>query len=113
MEASSKMLSAIVDAVLSQAFPWGLSTLVWSIYCTLIADDTLVFCGANLEHLHYLRALFLCFEVVYGLKVNLFKLELVPVDNVDNVDGSGGILGCRVSSLPLKYLGLLLGVLQG
>jgi hypothetical protein len=60
----------------------------------LFADDTLVFCGANLDHRHYLRALFLCFEAVSGLKINLAKLELVPVGNVDNVDGFPGILGC-------------------
>jgi hypothetical protein len=54
-------------------------------------------------------ALFLCFEVVSGLKVNLTKSELVLVGNVDNEDGLAGILGCRVSSLPLKYLGLLPG----
>lgn len=57
----------------------------------------------------YLRALFLCFEVVFGLKINLAKSELVPVDNVENVDGLYGILGCRVSSLLMKYLGLPLG----
>ena len=34
---------------------------------------------------------------------------LVPLGNVDNVDGLAGILGCGVSSLPLKYLGLPLG----
>jgi hypothetical protein len=32
------------------------------------------------------------------------------VGSVDNVDGLVGILGCGVSSFPLKYLGLLLGV---
>jgi hypothetical protein len=31
------------------------------------------------------------------------------MDIVENVDGLAGILGCGVSSLPLKYLGLLLG----
>jgi hypothetical protein len=31
------------------------------------------------------------------------------VGSVDNVDGLVGILGCGVSSFPLKYLGLLLG----
>jgi hypothetical protein len=53
----------------------------------LFADDTLIFCEANPEHLRYLRALFLCFEVVSGLKINLTKSELVPVGNVNNVDG--------------------------
>jgi hypothetical protein len=31
------------------------------------------------------------------------------VGNVPNMSGMANILGCRVSSLPLKYLGLLLG----
>jgi hypothetical protein len=37
------------------------------------------------------------------------KLELVCVGNVDNVDELAGIVGREVSSLSLKYLGLLLG----
>lgn len=54
----------------------------------------------------YLRVLFLCFEAVSGLKVNLAKSVLVPMGNVD---GLVSILDCGVSSLPLKYLGLPLG----
>jgi hypothetical protein len=75
----------------------------------LFADDTLIFCGANPDHFHYLRALLLFFEVVSGLKINLAKSELVPVGNINNVVGLVGILGCRVSSLPVKYLGFPLG----
>jgi hypothetical protein len=41
--------------------------------------------------------------------MNLAKLELVHVGNVDNVAGLARILGCGVASLPLKYLGLPLG----
>ena len=45
-----------------------------------------------------------------GLKKNLAKLELFPAGNVVNVyNGLAWILGCGVSSLPLKYLGLPLG----
>jgi hypothetical protein len=40
------------------------------------------------------------------LKINLAKSELVPMGDVPNVDALACILGCRVSSLPLKYLGL-------
>jgi hypothetical protein len=58
-----------------------------------------------------LCALFLCYEAVSYLKINLAKSELVPMGNVDNVDGLVGILGCGISSLSLKYLGLLLGAL--
>jgi hypothetical protein len=75
----------------------------------LFADDTLVFCGANPSHLHHLRVLLLFFEAVYGIKVNLAEFVLVPVCNVDNMGELTGIIGCWTSSLPLKYLGLLLG----
>jgi hypothetical protein len=75
----------------------------------LFADDTFIFCEANPNHIRCLCALFFCFEDVFDLKVNLAKLELVPVGNVHNVDGLACVLGCGVSSLPLKYLGLPLG----
>jgi hypothetical protein len=75
----------------------------------LFADDTLVFCGANSDHLHYLRLLLLSFEAVSGLKINLAKSVMVPVGYVDNMGDLACILGCGVSSLPIKYLGLSLG----
>jgi hypothetical protein len=56
-----------------------------------------------------LSALFLCFKIVSSLRINLAKSKLVPVGNVDNVDGLAGIFGCGVSSLPFEYLGFLLG----
>lgn len=68
----------------------------------LFADDTLVFCGTNPNHLHYLHVLLLFFEAVNGLKVNLAKSVLVPMGELAD------ILGCGTSSLPLKYLGILL-----
>jgi hypothetical protein len=42
------------------------------------------------------------------LKINLAKSELVLV-RVDNVEGLARILGCKVSYLPIKYLGHPLG----
>jgi hypothetical protein len=41
--------------------------------------------------------------------MKLAKLELVPAGNVEDVTELAGILGCGVVSLPLKFLGLLLG----
>ena len=49
------------------------------------------------------------FEATSGLKVNLAKLELVPVGDVSNIEGLAVMLGCKTSSLPIKYLGLPLG----
>jgi len=37
------------------------------------------------------------------------KSEIFLVDNVGDVEGLASILGCGVASLPIKYLGLLLG----
>ena len=74
-------------------------------------DETLIFSGANLDHLHNLRCLFLCFEVLYSLRINLAKSKLVPIGNVINVEVPASILGCKISSLPMTYLGLLLEAL--
>jgi hypothetical protein len=43
------------------------------------------------------------------MKVNLAKSELVPVGNVDDVDGLASIMGYGVYPFPLKYLGPPLG----
>jgi hypothetical protein len=82
---------------------------VLHIFHLLFAYDTLIFCGANADHIFCLCALFLRFEAVSDLKVNLAKLKLVHVGNFHNVDRLVSILGCGVSYLPLKYLGLPLG----
>jgi hypothetical protein len=44
-----------------------------NIYHLLFASDTLIFSYANLDHLHNLHSLFLCFEAVFGLRINLAK----------------------------------------
>jgi hypothetical protein len=75
----------------------------------LFADDTLIFCNAMPSQLRYLRSVFLLFEAAYVLKVNLAKLVLIPMGNVEQLGMFAGILGCRVASLPVKYLDLLLG----
>jgi len=54
----------------------------------LFADATLIFCGAQAEHVRNLRCIFLCFEAASGLRINLGKSELVPIDEVENVGAS-------------------------
>ena len=56
-----------------------------------------------------MRCLFLCFEAVSRLKVNLAKSQIVPIGEVENVDRLARIFGCRVAGLHMKYLGLPLG----
>jgi hypothetical protein len=109
MEALSKMFFVTVDRGHLSGFYVGSRLLMVNISHLLFADDTLVFCEANLDHLRYLHVHLLSFEVVSGLKVNLSKSVLVPVGNMDNVAKLADILGYETSSLPLKYLGMPLG----
>lgn len=104
------MLSVTVDSGRLSGFSMGSRLPLVNISHFLFADDTLVFCEAYPSHLRYLRVLLLCFEAISGIKVNLAKYLLVPVGNVDNAAELAVILGCGTSSLPLKYLGMPLGV---
>jgi hypothetical protein len=69
----------------------------------------MIFCDANSEQIRHLRCFFLCFEAILGLRINLAKSEIIYVGEVEDVEELTNILGCRVSSLPMKYLGLPLG----
>jgi hypothetical protein len=110
MEALSRMMTATVDRGLLFGFSVGSRNNEELLVSHLLfADDTLIFCEANSEQLRHLRCIFLCFEAVSGLKINLAKSEIVLVGEVGDVEGLACILGCRVSSLPMKYLGLPLG----
>ena len=75
----------------------------------LFANDTLIFCDVDPTQIASLRAILVRFEEVSGLRINLGKSELVPIGVVHNMDVLVGMLGYRQSSLPLRYLGLLLG----
>ena len=56
-----------------------------------------------------MRGVIISFQAISGLKINLSKSELVFVGQVPNVTELAGVLGCKVSELPLSYLGLPLG----
>ena len=45
----------------------------------LFADDTILFCDADITQIVYIQLLLTCFEAVTGLRVNLGKGEMVPV----------------------------------
>lgn len=75
----------------------------------LFADDTLIMCDVDVDQIHNLDHILLCFEAISGLKVNLQKSELVVVGEVPYIEGLANILGCNISSLQLCYLSLPLG----
>ena len=47
-------------------------------------------------------------EVILGLKINLEKSELIPIERVKNVVELAFELGCRVGELPSTNMGLSL-----
>jgi hypothetical protein len=110
MEVFSRMMNVVVKKELLAGFSVG-SRLdeVMVVSHLLFADDTLIFCEPKVEQIQHLRCLLLCFEAVLGLKINLSKSMIVPIGAVGNLEILSNILGCRVESLPLTYLGLPLG----
>jgi hypothetical protein len=112
MEALSRMLAKAVDSGLLSGFSIGNSAgNSVTISHLLFADDTLILCGADPLQLRHLWGVFLWFQAISGLKINLSKSELVPVGHVPNVTDLASILGCKVSDFPLTYLGLPLGAI--
>ena len=75
----------------------------------LFADDTILFCDADVEQILHIRLLLLSFQAVIGLKVNVYKSEMVPRGEIVDVHALAEILGCRVGELPMSYLGMPLG----
>jgi len=69
MEVLSHMITTVVSGGLLDGFRVGNASFLH----LLFADDTLIFCDARSSKLRYLRSLFLLFEAVSGLKVNLAK----------------------------------------
>jgi hypothetical protein len=94
MEALSRMMSAIADNRLLSGFLVGLRNHEEMILShVLFADYTLIFCEANCEQFRNLWCLFLCFEAMSGLKINLSKSETALVGDVGDVEGLASILG--------------------
>ena len=110
MEALSRMLDMAVAVGQFLGFSAGSTTSASMMVSHLLfTDDTLIFYDADPNQIVALREILNRFEEVQGLKINLGKSEMVLVGEVHNLDVLVGLLGCRHSSLPLKYLILPLG----
>ena len=101
------MLKRVEDAGLIRGFQAvGSRGVGESVSHLLFADDTILFCDADVEQILHVRMLLLCFQAVTGLKVNASKSELVPIGEVENANALAEILGYRIGSLPMTYLGM-------
>ncbi|XP_050222663.1 uncharacterized protein LOC126672753 [Mercurialis annua] len=71
------------------------------------ADDTLIFIPYDVVHLQNLTWILRCFEVVSGLKINFHKSSIMGINtSVDELATAASVVGCKIESLPIKYLGL-------
>ena len=110
MEAFSRILDAAVRDGLISGFSIGTAANTSMMVSHLLfADDTLIFCDANLSQLVKLHGILSMFEAVSGLKINLGKSELVLVGDVNNMGELVALPGCRQALLPMKCLGLAFG----
>ncbi len=73
------------------------------------ANDTILFCEPILEQVGYVKCTLLCFEAVSGQKVNLAKSEMVQIGQVSNLTNLAALLECKISTVPMRYLGMPLG----
>ncbi|XP_028108106.1 uncharacterized protein LOC114306978 [Camellia sinensis] len=74
------------------------------------ADDTLMFCNPDWDEIINLKRILSCFELISGLKINYQKSVICGVGvNRDFTSQVVEFFNCRVSSLPINYLGMPLG----
>ena len=110
MEVFSRMLRRVEGAGLIRGFNLeGRRDGGEHVSHILFADDTILFCYADVEQILHIRLLLLSFQAVTGLKVNVHKSEMVLIGEVVDVHALAEILGYRVGTLPMLYLGMPLG----
>ena len=74
MEALGRMLDkAVLEGCMLGFGVGNLEGRSMVVYHLLFADDTLIFCKADLDHILILRMILIWFEAVSGLKINLGK----------------------------------------
>ncbi|WVZ62664.1 hypothetical protein U9M48_012381 [Paspalum notatum var. saurae] len=89
-----------VNGVIPHLVEDGLSILQY-------ADDTVLFMDHDLEKARNMKVLLCIFEKLSGLKINFHKSEIVGFGQAKEFENIySELFGCRVGSLPFRYLGL-------
>lgn len=71
------------------------------------AHDTIVFCNSTTKEIESLEAILRCFELMFGLKINYDKSELIGIrTDADMLNDMELVFGCKLGYLPIKYLGI-------
>lgn len=75
------------------------------------ADDTLIILEGDTRQLLFLKSVINTFSEATGLKVNLKKSMMLPINiNDQKLDHLANTFGCSKGSFPFTYLGLPLGL---
>jgi hypothetical protein len=71
-------------------------------------DDTFLFVDKEEESARNLKWILTCFEMMYGMRINYNKSEIVPINPLDVEESKrfADIFGCPVGDFPIKYLGI-------
>ncbi|CAL5415768.1 unnamed protein product [Camellia sinensis] len=78
------------------------------------ADDSMLFCEADLEQIVHIKRVLRCFEILSGMRINFHKSVVCGVGvDVEALSSCADILNCKVQGLPMKFLGLPLGANPG
>ena len=109
MEVLSRLLRKTKESNLIQGFHVGaVNSVGVRISHLLFANDTILFCDASRKQMLSIRLELSCFQAFTDLKANVGKSEIVPIGKVNNLDKLANILHCKVGSLSMKYLEMLL-----
>lgn len=101
----------VLDAIIRKSTEAGLSNGTrpegeWQVVKLHFAD-TLFFCKANEAQIVFLKTILLCFEEVFGLKINLSKSSSYYIGSEAGKGQSlANLLQCNEGTLPFTYLGL-------
>lgn len=74
------------------------------------ANDIMSFIGDSEEQVENLKHILMVFKIISEFCVNFLKSSLVDIDvGKEDLNRYALILGCKVDTWPMKYLGLPLG----
>ncbi|KAJ0878597.1 putative RNA-directed DNA polymerase [Helianthus annuus] len=76
----------------------------------LFADDAMIMGIWDRENISNVIRILRCFHVCSGLKINLNKSSIFGIGvSTEDIIETASWIGCRVDSIPFKYLGLTVG----
>nr|CCA66140.1 hypothetical protein [Beta vulgaris subsp. vulgaris] len=74
------------------------------------ADDTLIFCDANIESLKNVKKALILFQLASGLQINFHKSSLIGLNTSSGwIKVAAEALLCKIGEIPFTYLGVPIG----